>query len=65
MRSLHAAIVPPNSLVTGEGLLPVGYALVGVAADHLGPALVFVLGGILSALIIALGLLHPAVRAVD
>jgi DHA3 family tetracycline resistance protein-like MFS transporter len=45
--------------------LPVGYALSGLAADHLGPAPVFLIGGLVSALIIALGLLHPAVRGLD
>jgi MFS family permease len=44
---------------------PVGYALAGIAADHFGAAPVFVIGGLLSAVIIASGLLHPAVRAVD
>lgn len=46
-------------------LLPIGYALAGFAADHLGASLVFVLGGILSAFVIALGSLQPAVRALD
>ena len=46
-------------------LLPVGYALAGFAADRLGASIVFLLGGILSAFIIALGLLHPSVRTVD
>jgi MFS family permease len=45
--------------------LPVGYGLAGIAADHFGAALVFVVGGLLSAAMIASGLLHPAVRAVD
>jgi MFS family permease len=46
-------------------LLPVGYALAGIAADHFGASAVFIAGGIISALVIALGLLHPAIRAVD
>lgn len=46
-------------------LLPVGYALAGIAADHFGASIVFLVGGTLSALIIALGLLHPSVRGVD
>jgi DHA3 family tetracycline resistance protein-like MFS transporter len=46
-------------------LVPVGLALAGIAADRIGAAPVFVLGGIISASIIALGLLHPAIRAVD
>ncbi|MBA2286955.1 MAG: hypothetical protein H0W02_15895 [Ktedonobacteraceae bacterium] len=39
--------------------------LAGIAADHLGASPVFVLGGAISAGVIALGLLHPAIRAVD
>lgn len=46
-------------------LVPVGYGLAGIAADHFGPPLVFIVGGIISATVIALGLLHPAIRAVD
>jgi MFS family permease len=47
------------------GLLPVGYAVAGLAADHVGASMVFVIGGVISALVIALGLLHPAVRGLD
>lgn len=46
-------------------LLPVGYGLAGLAADRLGAAPVFVLGGAISAGLILLGLLHPAVRGLD
>ena len=46
-------------------LVPVGYALAGIAADHFGPPLVFVVGGIISASVIAFGLLQPSIRAVD
>lgn len=46
-------------------LVPVGLALAGIAADWMGAAPVFVWGGVISAAIIALGLLHPAIRAVD
>jgi MFS family permease len=46
-------------------LLPVGYALAGIAADRLGASMIFLIGGILSIFIITLGLLHPAIRAVD
>ncbi len=46
-------------------LSPVGYALAGLAADHFGASSVFLWGGILSALVIASGLLHPAIRAAD
>ena len=46
-------------------LLPVGFGLAGITADRFGPAPVFVVGGALGAAIIALGLLHPAVRNLD
>ncbi len=52
-------------LLVSSALEPVGYGLAGIAADQLGAAPVFVLGGAISASVIALGLLHPAVRAVD
>ncbi|MHB8597790.1 MAG: MFS transporter [Ktedonobacteraceae bacterium] len=52
-------------LLVSTGLLPIGYGLAGIAADRLGVSLVFVLGGAVAALVIALGLLHPAIRAVD
>ncbi len=48
-----------------SALVPVGLALAGIAADWLGAAPVFVLGGAISAVVIALGLLHPSIRAVD
>lgn len=46
-------------------LTPIGFGLAGIAADALGAAPIFVLGGALSAGIIALGLLHPQVRELD
>lgn len=46
-------------------LLPIGYALTGWAADAIGPALVFVLGGALTAAFAALALAHPAIRRLD
>ena len=52
-------------VLVSSGLLPIGYGLAGIAADRLGAATVFVLGGAISASIIALGMLHPAVRAMD
>jgi hypothetical protein len=52
-------------MLVSSGLLPIGYGLAGVAADRFGASLVFVLGGAISASVIALGLLHPAIRAMD
>jgi DHA3 family tetracycline resistance protein-like MFS transporter len=52
-------------LLVSSGLLPLGYGLAGLAADHFGAPLVFVFGGTIATLLITLGLLHPAIRAVD
>jgi len=65
--------VPPERLgrvasidvLGSSALLPLGYGLAGVAADRVGAPVVFLLGGAAGALIIALGLLHPAVRHLD
>jgi DHA3 family tetracycline resistance protein-like MFS transporter len=46
-------------------LLPVGYGAAGLAADHLGSAVIFMAGGALTAAVAGLGLLQPAIRAVD
>lgn len=46
-------------------LLPVGYGLAGLAADHIGAAPTFVVGGAISIVVIGLGLLHPGVRNLD
>lgn len=66
-------LVPPEQLgrVASVGVLgsyalaSVGYGFAGVVADRVGAAPVFVLGGAVSAAIIALGLLHPAIRGLD
>lgn len=52
-------------LLVSEGLVPLGYGLAGILADRLGAAPVFVLSGAIATFVIALGLLHPAIRAVD
>lgn len=52
-------------MLVSSGLVPIGYGLAGIAADRLGASLVFVLGGGIGVGVIALGLLHPAIRAVD
>ena len=46
-------------------LLPVGFAVVGWATDQLGAAAVFMIGGLLTMALAALGLLHPAIRQLD
>ena len=62
--NLLGRVVSIDVLVS-SGLLPIGYGLAGIAADRLGASIVFVLGGAISASVIALGMLHPAVRAMD
>jgi hypothetical protein len=50
----------------GSSLLgPVGYLIGGWVTPLAGPALVFVLGGVLQTGLIGLGLLHPKVRHLD
>ncbi|HLF26011.1 MAG TPA: MFS transporter [Anaerolineae bacterium] len=46
-------------------LLPVGFGLTGWATDQWGTPLVFIIGGLLTAGLAALGLLHPGVRRLD
>ena len=46
-------------------LVPVGSGLVGWATDHVGAPTIFILSGILTALLAALALLHPAIRNLD
>jgi len=46
-------------------LLPIGFALTGWAVEAIGPALTFVIGGGLGALICALPLLLPSIRQTD
>ncbi|MDX1415768.1 MAG: MFS transporter [Candidatus Promineifilaceae bacterium] len=46
-------------------LLPIGYGITGWATELLGPSLVFVLGGGITAVVALLALRHPAIRALD
>jgi DHA3 family tetracycline resistance protein-like MFS transporter len=46
-------------------LLPIGYGLTGWVTDAIGAPLMFILGGGIGAGLIALGLLHPAIRGLD
>lgn len=47
------------------GLLPIGYALLGVATDAFGPAIIFLVGGILTILLCLLGLGVRSVREIE
>lgn len=46
-------------------LLPIGYSLVGWATDQVGASLVFIIGGVITTALIALGLAIPAIRQLD
>ncbi|MEM8532910.1 MAG: MFS transporter [Chloroflexota bacterium] len=46
-------------------LLPVGFLVAGWATELIGPATVFIGGGVLTVGLVLLGLAHPAVRALD
>lgn len=48
-----------------SALSSVGFGLAGLAADHIGAARVFLVGGLASAALIALGLLSRSVRNLD
>jgi hypothetical protein len=52
-------------LFVSTGLLPIGFGLAGIAADRFGAPAIFIAGGVIATSLIALGLLHPAIRAVD
>ncbi|MFN8414447.1 MAG: MFS transporter, partial [Anaerolineales bacterium] len=46
-------------------LLPLGFALTGWLIDSIGVSTVFIVSGIISAVVCALPLLHPAIRKLD
>ncbi len=46
-------------------LLPIGYGLAGLMTDATGAPTVFLVGAVGTMLLAALGLLHPAIRALD
>ncbi|MGB8646177.1 MAG: MFS transporter [Anaerolineae bacterium] len=47
------------------GLLPVGFAVAGWTTEQWGAPLVCLAGGLLTVLVMALGLLHPTIRRLD
>jgi hypothetical protein len=46
-------------------LIPVGYAIAGGMADVVGPATVFLVGGIVSALLLGVTAMHLSIRGLD
>ena len=55
------SIVTVGSVV----FVPVGSGLVGWATDHVGAPTIFILSGILTALLAALALMHPVIRNLE
>ena len=55
------------SIVTvgSVALVPVGSGLVGWATDHVGAPTIFILSGILTALLAAMALMHPVIRNLE
>ena len=55
------------SIVTvgSVALVPVGSGLVGWATDHVGAPTIFILSGVLTALLAALALMHPVIRNLE
>lgn len=52
-------------MVSTYSLIPIGFALAGWGTNAFGAATVCLIGGGLTAAVAALGLAHPAIRAVD
>lgn len=52
------------SNVSSTALLPLGFALAGIATDLAGAPQVFLLGGVLTALLALVGLLFPTTRRI-
>ena len=46
-------------------LMPIGFGIVGWATDQIGAPLIFVIGGVVTIVLAALGLVHPAIRNMD
>jgi MFS family permease len=65
--------VPPNKLgrvssidmLGSYALLPIGYAVTGWATELIGPALVFIVGGGLTAVFATVALARPLIRKLD
>lgn len=47
------------------GIMPIGLALAGIATDAIGPAWVFVAGGIAQIILVLIGLCVPGIRNLD
>ena len=58
-----ADLLPPDALASANSLRSISAQVGGIVGPALGG--VIVAGGLLSALVIALGLLHPAIRRLD
>jgi hypothetical protein len=48
-----------------ELVLPLGFGLAGWTTDQVSASFTFIVGGILTATVAGLGMLHPAIRSLD
>jgi DHA3 family tetracycline resistance protein-like MFS transporter len=66
-------MVPPEKLgrvssidsLGSFGLLPIGFAIAGWATQHFGPAVVCIAGGLITAAVSLIGLMHPKINQLD
>jgi hypothetical protein len=47
------------------GLLPIGLAVAGWATERIGPPAVFMIGGLVTAVVALAALAHPGIRQFD
>lgn len=52
-------------LLGSYSLMPLGYAIIGILTDHMGPGVVFLAGGILNIVLASIALCIPGVRHLD
>ena len=52
-------------LLGSLALLPVGYGVAGIMSDVIGPSQVFVYGGLATAVMLSLAVMHPQIRNLD
>ena len=63
-QALYGRVTSISSLGI-ELVLPLSFSLAGWTTDHFSASFTFIAGGILTAMIAWLGLLHPAIRSLD
>lgn len=63
-RELFGRVASLQTLAS-ELALPLGFSLAGWATDQFGASVVFMIGGLLTAMVAGVGLLRPDIRALD